>query len=83
MIAIKPHIRSERVLIEGSNDINYVCTKISLQRENLFIYIGYIPPKDKDIAIYRKHVETIKKIDMNDNDNLFVLGDFNLPGLGR
>lgn len=62
MIAIKSHIRNERILIDGSNDINYVCAKISLQRGNIFIYIGYIPPKEKDIVIYRKHIETIKKL---------------------
>lgn len=81
LIAIRSNIRCEQIQLNNYNDINRLCVKAHLSYANVVIYIGYIPPKDKETAIYLKHIEAIRSIIIEPNDILLVLGDYNLPNI--
>lgn len=70
LIAIRSNLKSERVDLSAFNDINCVAAKIQSKNMNLFVYTGYIPPKDKSVAIYQRHIDAIKSIVLQPNDKL-------------
>lgn len=82
LIAVRSTIKNETVNMTAFNDINCVCVKLIFQKGNLFIYNGYVPPKDKSQITYNRHIDAIKSIRLDSQDKLKVLGDFNLPGIG-
>lgn len=80
IIAVKSNLTSSDMKIPGADDIEYVCTKITLtQNSKLIVYAAYIP--ESDGLIYAKHSAAISKIPKSPNDIIinFVLGDFNIP----
>lgn len=44
------------------------------------MYVGYIPPNADD-NVYHDHIESIKSIELTNNDKMMIAGDFNLPGI--
>lgn len=86
LIAINKHIRSEEVALAAAPDINCLCVKIHSKNGHLYIYLGYIPPKGNEnisthTETYRKHLDCISSINLEHNDKLLVLGDYNIPGI--
>lgn len=86
LIAVKANIRSEEVSLNASSDINCICVRVNIKTGFLYIYVGYLPPKGNDtinnhIESYRRHLESIRSINLNPNDKLLVLGDYNIPGI--
>lgn len=81
MIAVRSTLRNEQIDMSQYNDINCVCIKVSFRYNNVFIYNGYVPPKDKRLNTYQRHIQAIRSIEMSNDDKLIVVGDFNLPGI--
>ena len=80
LIAVHNSISSERVMLTDSQDVEFVCAKLSYINQTIYITCSYIPP-NSDSNIYLKHSELIKNISHihSPNSELICLGDFNLP----
>lgn len=81
LIAIRSEFKSEKVDLTAYTDINCVAAKIISHTGNFYIYTGYVPPKDKTIHTFQRHIEAINSIVLEQNDKLLVTGDYNLPGI--
>lgn len=80
LIAIISTIESEEVAI-NDDSLEFICVKIRLaNKKYLFICCIYIAP-GLSLDIYLKYVNCISYVInlMNRNDNIIILGDFNLP----
>ena len=80
LMAVHNSISSERVMLTDSQDVEFVCVKLSYINQTIYITCSYIPP-NSDSNIYLKHSELIKNVSHihSPNSELICLGDFNLP----
>lgn len=70
-----------------NNDIEGLCVKVWLNNVPVVIYLAYIPEKLSDeyhvnlelrCALYEKHAQCIEHLLNNVNDNVLIIGDFNM-----
>lgn len=64
------------------DDIEYVCVMLKAKNYKNFIYCLYIVPivdSRNYIERYRKHIDAINTIPIEESDIVYVVGDFNLP----
>lgn len=81
LIAVRNNTRNEEVNIKSDGDTNFKCVRLKLQNGYIYIYLGYIPPKHNNVEYYQKHLDNIKSIELTQEDQLLVLGDYNIPGI--
>lgn len=80
LIAVRASLNCEQVFFRNHDQIECECIKIKSPTSFIYVYVGYIPP-NSDVSVYRDHNEAINSIDLNENDKMLVLGDYNLPGI--
>lgn len=81
LVAVREGLTSEQIeIMNCDNSIEYVCVKIKSNNIFIFMYCLYIPP-DSTVDIYNAHADAIGKIEHRTEDLIYVLGDFNLPGI--
>jgi hypothetical protein len=82
LFAVHSSLRSEQIFVQGSECIEFLCVKVLICNNLYFFIIIYIPPRSP-VDIYLKHIDCIGEIvNMhNCNDNIVVLGDFNLTNI--
>lgn len=84
LIAVKSSMTSERVLVPGVESIEYVLVKIKFRNVYAFVCCLYIP-SNSPVAVYQDYTDSLQRIidfiDLNVEDRLYVLGDFNMTGV--
>lgn len=71
---------SDEIEVPGAIDLEYVCIKAKAAQQNIYIYCAYIPP-NSPATLYQRHLETISSISIAAEDNIIIVGDFNLPNI--
>lgn len=81
LIAVDSSMASERVLVPGVDSIEFVLVKIRFSEMYVFVCCVYIP-SNSPVAVYQDYAESLQRIidfiDLNVEDRLYVLGDFNM-----
>lgn len=78
LLAIHSKLASTDVQLPNTENLECICAKIDTTRKSsVYIYVAYIPPKSINL-IYEKHLAAIGSIPSKPNDNVFILGDFNI-----
>lgn len=80
LIAISAKLYSDPVLLKECDHLEYVCVQFFNNNKSIFLYCAYIPP-ESTLEIYKDHIRAIRSIKLSKNDNLIVVGDFNLPNI--
>lgn len=80
IVAVAATMPSEQIDLNYSGHSEYLCVRIKLAKSNLLVYALYIPPQSKE-GVYNAHIELIRKIPMDENDILIIVGDFNLANV--
>lgn len=80
LIAVKRTLECELVNMPELSTIESICVKIKSSKSATFVYCTYIQPS-ADFSMYVRHMKAISAIrgNVNHNDNIVILGDFNLP----
>lgn len=79
LIAVNTRLSSENIVLPNSNNLEYVCVKVSVNENlNVFIYAAYVPPCSPQNH-YNDHLASIHSIPAGKNDIVNIMADFNLP----
>lgn len=81
LIAVRSTIRSELVTVPGNDGVEIVVVRLEFERNSVFVCCLYIP-SGSGAAVYRLYYDALQRmlnhLDLNETDELWVLGDFNL-----
>lgn len=81
LTAVRTQFPSEQVLVPGIDNVEMIVVRVHLQNHSLYICCLYVP-SGSSVAIYSEYLEALEKvlsfIDLDLNDEMCVLGDFNL-----
>ena len=82
LIAVHVNFDSSALTIPNTDNAELICAKIKINRKHIFVLCCYIRPLSP-IESYKRLRDAIDFLfDMMDShDDLFVVGDFNLPNL--
>jgi len=77
LIASDSTLKSEAILVEEFNNIEFICLRLSFPGSLICITCSYIPPASQ-FPEYLNHIFAIKPVSKNlsNRDQLVVLGDF-------
>ncbi len=82
LIAVSATLYSDRVPLNGFDHLEFVCVQFCNESKSIFVYCAYIPPMSTSTKhIYKDHFQAIRSINVNINDILIVVGDFNIPNI--
>lgn len=81
LIAVRSIYGSNLITSSFSDVIEQLCVKVTFSNTEMLFFGCYIPPKSST-ELYSNHTDSIKEIvDVNEEINIFIFGDFNLPKL--
>lgn len=84
LVAVRSHVKSELVTVPGIDDVEMVVVKLYFDQMNIYICCVYIPSGSL-VPYYQQvndaFVKVLEYLDLDDNDELFVFGDFNLSNV--
>ncbi|XP_058445563.1 E3 ubiquitin-protein ligase UBR1-like [Malaya genurostris] len=86
LVAIRRRLKAQLLQNASENNVEQVCVKISLSdSSSLFLCVVYLPPdRIRDLSLIDTHIQSIDEITsvhMRPSDEIFIIGDFNFPGL--
>lgn len=81
LIAVRASISSDRILVPGTDNVEMVLVRVQLRDHSLYICCLYIPSASS-VQVYNEYRDALEKVlnfvDLDLNDEMCVLGDFNL-----
>jgi hypothetical protein len=82
LIAVNNNLASNIFNIPCSNEIELLCVKISFGKSSVFVINLYLPPNSND-KIYKTVINALDYVleFLEGNDEIIIVGDFNLPGV--
>lgn len=82
LIAVRGDISSNLIPLSSIGTIEQLCVEIKFSfSKSIFLIVSYIPPENPN-DIYQKHIDNVKYVmELSSNNQVIVLGDFNLPNL--
>lgn len=82
LLAIDSKFDSSAISIPNTSNLELICIKINLTKRCMFVLCCYIPPT-QPVVVYSNFADAIDYLDnlSNPEDDIIVLGDFNLPRL--
>lgn len=84
LIAVRSSIQSERITVPGTENVEMVLVRLQCQEYSYYICCLYIPSNSR-VSIYDEYVSALQKvfnyIDLSPNDEMCVVGDFNLKDI--
>lgn len=80
MVAVDEKYHSERIILPDSEQLEYVCVRVSIGSCRLFVFAVYIRSV-LEIEKFLLFAEIARKIPCNEDDAVIVCGDFNQSGI--
>lgn len=81
LIAVRTNVASERVVVPGLESVEVVLVKTQFGNVCTFICCLYVP-SNSPVVVYQRYTDALQRIieflDLNIEDRLYVLGDFNM-----
>lgn len=69
LVAVSAELTSERVNLEGYDQLEYVCVQLVNYQESIFIYCAYIP-NDSTPKLYETYLNAVNAIPLSEKDTL-------------
>lgn len=81
---MKSDVSSERIVVPHTDGVELVVVRLKFRKMFVYVCCVYIP-SGSPVAVYHQYNEAIQRviefIDMNIEDRIYILGDFNMTNV--